>query len=330
MADELQAVEDNINVNFASILETSDVDYRVILISRHRREERAESGESSTSVCVESPLSGLDDCSAAAEPTFSARFFHYSTKIESDDSFDVLLDTYASPFDDDDREEKFDNAPIGWQEWLRPGAKKVFLEMTDDNEDMPVSEFLQQLTSMAPEHFGPNPNNLTFVWHSIVGLAEKVPRTEAYLPQEPLQTEKCSGNGNNVDNAGTVYQELSMMTGGLRFPLCEFDAYDVVFKRIAEDVVFTSNIACDFPIPEAPGTASLDLEKIAVSYTPGDGSGTTQFGQAPAFGTCQDNAFYIANGRLTLCPGACNLIRSDPGAGVDVLFTCESQIIVPR
>jgi hypothetical protein len=121
-----------------------------------------------------------------------------------------------------------------------------------------------------------------------------------------------------------------MMTGGLRFPICEFDAYDVVFQRIAEDVVFTSNIACDFPIPAAPNGAQLDLENVAISYSKGDGSGTVQFGQAPAFGTCQDNAFYIANERLTLCPDACTRIRSDPMADVDVLFTCESQIIVPR
>src|SRR5450432_2437007 len=43
MADELQAVEDNINQNFATILQQSGVDYRVILISRHRRDVRAAS-----------------------------------------------------------------------------------------------------------------------------------------------------------------------------------------------------------------------------------------------------------------------------------------------
>jgi hypothetical protein len=62
MSDELQAVEDNLNLNFASILANSGVDYRVILLSRHRREVRDESGESSTSVCVTTPLSALADC----------------------------------------------------------------------------------------------------------------------------------------------------------------------------------------------------------------------------------------------------------------------------
>ena len=40
MSDELEAVEANINRNFAEILAESGVDYRMILISRHREEPR--------------------------------------------------------------------------------------------------------------------------------------------------------------------------------------------------------------------------------------------------------------------------------------------------
>src|SRR5258708_4889745 len=69
MADELEAVEENINGAFAQILNAAAVDYRVILISRHRKDVRAASGESSTSVCVEAPLSGLAMCPSLANPT---------------------------------------------------------------------------------------------------------------------------------------------------------------------------------------------------------------------------------------------------------------------
>jgi len=327
MADELQAVEDNLNVNFASILAGSGVDYRVILLSRHRRDSRDGSEEASTSVCVTTPLSALDDCTAAPEPAFSERFFQYSTKLESADSFDVMLDTYLAPFDDEDQ---FDHAPNGWSEWLRPGAKKVFLELTDDNEDMTAAELTRQLTTMAPQHFGSDPANPTFVFHSIIGIAEKTPATDAYLPSEPIQTGICTGNGNQVENAGPTYQELSRLTGGLRFPLCEFDAYDVVFRTIAQDVVQTSTIACDFEIPPPPQGLQLDLANVAIQYDPGDGGTPLQFGQAPSASACQADAFYIANERLNLCPETCAGIRRDPRANVSVLFTCESQIITPR
>ena len=343
MEDEAAAVEANINVNFASVLENSGVDYRVILISRQRRGPREESGESSTSICVQTPLSGLSSCDAAEAPVFSERFFQYSTKVESHDSFDIALDTYEQPLANGDREEKFHQAPLGWSEWLRPDAKKVFLEVTDDdelltdeddddiedNEEISATEFVTRLTTLAPLHFGSDPSHPNFVFHSIVGLAEKDPAAAAYLPEEPVQAGKCTGNEGDVTNSGETYQELSRLTGGLRFPLCQFDAYDVVFQRIAEDVVLTRGVACNFPIPEPPRGLELDLNNIAISYS-GSGSDAVQFGQAPSVGDCQADAFYVDGSRLNLCPTTCSRINSDPLAAVTVLFTCESQLIVPR
>lgn len=343
MEDEAAAVEANINLNFASVLENSGVDYRVILISRHRRELREDSGESSTSICVQTPLSGLANCDNAEEPVFSERFFQYSTKVESHDSFDIALDTYQPPVANDDRKEKFGHAPLGWSDWLRPDAKKVFLEVTDDdelltdeddddienNEEISATEFVSRLTTLAPLHFGSDPAHPNFVFHSIVGLAEKDPAAAAYLPEEAVQAGKCTGNEGDVTNSGETYQELSRLTGGLRFPLCQFDAYDVVFQRIAEDVVLTRGVACDFPIPEPPRGLELDLNNIAISYS-GSGSNAVQFGQAPSVGDCQADAFYVEGSRLTLCPTTCSRINSDPLAAVTVLFTCESQLIVPR
>jgi hypothetical protein len=328
MSDELEAVEANINVNFAAILASSDVDYRVILISRHREEPRDDSGEASTSICVQSPLSGLGDCDSAEQPAFSERFFQYATKLESTDSFDVLLETYAPPFPSD-REERYDQAPLGWSAWLRPGAKKVFLEVTDDDEDMPIADFVAALVDLAPEHFG-SAAAPTFVFHSIIGVAEKATPTAAYLPDEPVQAETCTGNDNAVQNAGESYQELSRITGGLRFPLCQFDAYDVVFQRIAEDVVQTREIACDFPVPAGPADLVSDPENVAISYAAGDGAASIKFGQAPTLADCQPDAFYIADGRLNLCPVTCSAVRDNPLASLTVLMTCESQLIVPR
>jgi hypothetical protein len=330
MEDELEAVEANINVNFATILNESQVDYRVILISRHRQEPRDESEEASTSICVSSPLSGLESCDEAEQPVLTDRFFQYSTKLESTDSFDVALDTYAPPFDDSDREEKFDQAPNGWSEWLRPQSKKVFLEMTDDDEDMPIEDFIGGLVDMAPEHFGTDPSRPTFVFHSIIGLAEKADPTQPYQPDEPIQSELCEGNENDVTNAGESYQALSRLTGGLRFPLCQFGAYDVVFKTIADDVVQRRAVACDFPFPSPPAGQELDPTRVAIQYTPGNGAERANFGQAPTLADCQPNAFYIANDRLVLCPDTCSSVRSDPLGIVTALFTCQSQLIVPR
>jgi hypothetical protein len=103
----------------------------------------------------------------------------------------------------------------------------------------------------------------------------------------------------------------------------------VVFNRIAEDVIVQSNIACDFAIPPAPEGREIELDFVAVSYTSG-GQLVEQFGQASSVDACEANAFYISSNRIVLCPDTCGMIQQDPRSAVDVLFTCESQIIRQR
>jgi len=325
MEEEMGAAEENINVNFAQILDTNSVDYRVILLSRHRDGPRG-SEEENTSICVSQPLSGLATC-PGPDPVFSDRFFQYSDKVESHDSFDNILLWYDLVDDDDDS-----LAPNGWGPWLRAGAKKVFVEMTDDNEDtMTAAAFTEALTAKSPENFG-TPDEPNFTFHSIVGVDEKANPTEAYLPTEPVQMAVCNGNGAVIENPGVTYQDLSIATGGLRFPLCQFPGYDAVFRRIAEDVVVTSSIDCSFPIPAPPAGTELDLGKVAVSYKPGDGTDPVEFGQVLDPADCQENAFHISEDMTTieLCDEACSALQEDPFAMVDVLFKCESTIIPPR
>jgi hypothetical protein len=328
MAEELAATERNINQNFAAILEESQLDYRMIVLTLHRRVPRTGFGQSATMLCVSAPLSDLDDCDSAAEPGFNDHFFQYSTRIESDDSFDILLDTYEPPFAAD-RADEFGNAPLGWSDWLRPGIKKVFLELTDDNEDMPPDEFVRSLTALAPQHFGVDAEHASFVFHSIVGVAEKVPATEPYQASEALQAAPCSMGSETVTTTGETYQELSRLTGGLRFPICLSSLYDVVFREIAGKVIAQSDIACDFPVPEPPAGRTLDLDRVSISIAhEAPGLPASALGQARVPAECQSDAFFIQDGRIELCPEACSAVRDEEGARVDVLFGCESSIIV--
>ena len=313
MDDEARAVEANINLNFAGILEDSGIDYRLILISEHRERTLQD-----TAVCILSPLSTLSVCPSNA-PGPSERFFQYSVEVGSDDSFEVLLATFDGSEEDD-----FGLAPGGWSEWLRPDAKKVFLEITDDDADGSSGDFLSALTALAPEHFGADPARPDLVWHSIVGLAEQQVATDPYVATEPVQTAECNGD---VFNAGTTYQELSRLTGGLRFPICEFAGYDAVFRRIASDVVQGSSNACDFAVPAPPPGRALDLDKVAVSYTPGGGGAPRVFGRVLGSEACRTDAFFVDDVGVHLCDEACDVVSVDPSAGVDVLFTCQNTLL---
>jgi hypothetical protein len=330
MVEEMGAAEQNINVNFAGILDKSGVDYRVILLSRHRKDDRDSSEEASTSICVSQPLSGLASC-PADKPVFSERFYQYGEKVESHDALDWVLEAYASP----DKKNKL--APMGYSAWLRENSKKVIVVMTDDDEStdsdetpLTVQSFLEELTSLSATHFGTDPTKPNIVFHSIVGLEEKSVATDPYLPSEPVTDEVCTSNGAEIVNAGQTYQELSRLTGGLRFPLCQFPGYDAVFKGIAEDVIVKADLTCDFAIPPTPAGKTLELDKIAVNHVKGDGSPDVRLQQLVSKADCTEGYFYIENQRVWLCPAACESIKADVGASISVLFTCESQIREPK
>lgn len=317
MDSEIAAVERNINVNFAAILEASGADYRVILLSRHRQRDRFQTSDDATAICVTRPLSNLKNCPWLS-PVASERFFHYSTSIGSSTSLRQALATYDAP------DEAFSTTDVGWSEWLRPNSKKVFLEVTDDDSTTSADAFVRGLSALSSEHFGSDtaPN---FVFHSIVGLHSKAVSEASYAADEPLVSEVCESPQSDVVNAGLVYQRLSRLTGGLRYPLCELEGYDVVFRNIAEDVLVRSGVSCSLPLPAAPPGQRLDLDHAEVFYS-GAESETVSLGQVPTPASCADGAFYVLDGRLELCPTTCESLGQIPSASISLTFDCNAFV----
>ena len=222
-------------------------------------------------------------------------------KVDSLNSLVLLVDT----FDATGRDE-FELAPMGWGAWLRPNASKVFLEITDDDStemtaptSSPRSPRSRRSSARPPRR----PSSST----ASSASAKSRSRPSRGYPPRPFRPRTCTGNADTVENPGPVYQELSRSTGGLRFPLCQFTAFDAVFETIANDVVSQAAIACEFAIPAPPRGQDLDLSKVAVSYDAGDGNPPKTFGQAMTHAECVPDAFYIdgATGKIQLCPDTC-------------------------
>jgi hypothetical protein len=220
---------------FAARLDDDAMDYRIILLSRHRTEGRSESDQASTSVCIESPLSGVERCPSEA-PVPSFRFFHYSTKLDAQDSFARALSAFSEP-------DPFALTEGGWSAWLRRDARKVFIEISDSDSATPGSDFLAALRSRSPEQFGTPEAEANLTFHSVVGVIGKL-GLDAYGPSEPVEPRTCSGSGSSVDNAGEVYQELSRVTGGLRQPICPAASLESRLLLLAADTALRSVILC--------------------------------------------------------------------------------------
>ena len=330
MTNEIVGVQQNINQNFANIIEGSGLDYRVILIARHGKAAGAQS------ICVEAPLSGIAAGGCATPPAQPVnnppKFFHYSVEVASHDSWCKMLQTFSTP-------DEFNLAPTGWKDWLRADSFKTFIEITDDGVQCSfngksyqdsnsaaagattAAAFDADLLALSPAHFG-NAAERNYRFYSIVAMAYNTPATKPYEPTDPVITGECP----TAADPGTGYQALSVLTGGLRFPLCDTTSYDVVFQSIADGVIKGAKVACEFPVPDAPPGETIDLTTVQVGYTPGGMGTQTTFAQVASANACTAGSFYIEAGVIKLCADACTLVQADDAAKIDVIFGCSGGV----
>ena len=309
MRDEIDAVETNINTNFAAVMLGAGLDFRVIMVSQHGDSEGIDA-----EVCVTSPLSGTNCTPVPEQPVNSARFFHYDTRVSSDDSFSKILSTYNRP-------DPHGFAPNGWSGWLRDDAFKVFIEITDDQQSSPsAAEFEAQLLALEPKQFG-TPGNRNYIFHSIVGLygKEDAPN-EPYTADEPVSSFQCGTS----ESPGTEYQKLSVVTGGLRYPVCNFASYEAVFRAAAVKTIEDANIDCSLTLPSAPSGQLTDTARMVLELT--DDSGRTRVVRhVESRADCVGDGFYLTEATVELCPATCAIAEGVDKGKLDVLAMCLPQ-----
>lgn len=324
MSDEIAAVRESINDDFAAVIDQSGIDLRVILISRY--------GSGGTFVCVEPPLAGAP-CERGVAETNGARFYHYDLEIGSHDALCYLLASFDQP-------DQAQRAPTGWKEWLRPEASKAFVVVTDDSPRCAYREsgrelafgagaapeedallFHQTLLKKAPDQFGVPPDT-RYRFFSIVGISEVGAPGSPLLPHLPLEPRTCD----TAMSAGLVYQAISTATDALRYPVCEGRSFDRVFEVLARSVVESSSADCTFEIPkESADGAPIDPATINLVYQPSRGE-PQQFVQVASRDKCNETgAFYIERGmqRIQLCPTACTTVKRDEAPSVQLYYGCE-------
>lgn len=321
MTQEIDAIRANINRNFASIISDTGADFRVIVLSQY--------GTDSTRLCIDPPLAGAP-CGSGIVATQSQVLYHYDVEIDSVGGWCTLLDTFDAP-------DAVGLAPRGWGEWLRREAEKAFVIITDDSPSCSLQRgekgivfgapgsdpfedalaFHQALLELSPEQFG-EPPDVRYAFHSIVGMAPREVPTEPWFPHQDITLDVCD----TAASAGTGYQALSIITDALRYPVCEGRGFDAVFQVLARNIVERAKADCVFEIPEAPPGQGVDLLTVAVEYAPGGGTTRVPFVQVPRRDACTDDAFFIADDRIRLCPDACTVVEADDAAELQVLYAC--------
>jgi hypothetical protein len=343
MAGEIEQVQNLISTDFADIIAAADIDYRVIMFSRYGDVDVAVGG-SDHPICISSPLGG-NACTDPVNESLTLNppnFYHYSVDVGSLDSWCDLIasfnqpDEYASP-----ARTWTARAPLGWSQWLRESATKVFVEISDDDVSCSVGSttftdlntsaggttaaaaFDTALRALSPAHFG-TATARNYVWHSIVGMKANNPSTTPWPATSSIQTQTC---GSGSEGAGTGYQALSKLTGGLRYPICLNSNFDAMFNAIATSVVAQSSAACDYALPENDGTFDPNKTSLVYSTVANNGNDvSTTLVQVANLAACKTNAWYFDDpsdpSKITLCPTTCNTVKTDTNARVWAEIGC--------
>lgn len=307
------AVEQTLGTSLTQKLADSGLDYRVIAIAGYG---------AGAGLCLPAPL-GQDDCNPPGPlAPVGPLLYQYSVGLGSGSFLEAIIGTYDTP-PSAAQSSLYTVPPTGWGEWARPDALKVFIGITDaesmSNSIAGGTAFDANLLALAPEQFG-TPEARNYVFHTIAGLAQNNPATLPWPPDAPIVNTDCVGFSGK--EPGQPMQQVSVLSGGLRFPLCEYGAFDAVFDAVATGVVETVPASCDIavPVPEDGGT--IDPDTIEVDYHAGDGQ-THVYHQVPNEAACDGEAFWLDGDAIHLCAAACTTVQADDGAQVDVRFGCD-------
>lgn len=128
--------------------------------------------------------------------------------------------------------------------------------------------------------------------------------------------------------AGTGYQALSILTRGLRWPLCNNNNFDEMFRVIAKGVL-KGSISCSWEIPERAGDQAVRAGMINVKYTTEQGNVMMAHAvDGPEH--CSLGGWYLDDPdspkAIVSCPQTCDVLRDDENGRLEVIFGCDTVI----
>lgn len=313
--------------DFADLIGASTIDYRVIMLSLRSKTNPVQVGGGTRyAVCIPPPLAGDDDCGNGA------RFFQSSVDIRSTQPLEQFLGTLDQTDGYQEGEEKGGEP---WAHFLRPEATKSIVVVSDDNSRLSANDF---------ETFygGKNPfNSLTlppgildasrgglfegYLFHGLYGWGEDL---------HPAPEPPCTyPDQSNPPSAGPTYTALVKKTGGVRAQICDgASAWQPFFDSVAQAVIATSKIDCEFDIPE-PEAGAINPGAVNVRIV-GDGGETRVYKVADAADCDSDGGWYYDDDtsptKVILCPASCEEAQSQVGPGkdgrIEVLYGCPTEV----
>jgi hypothetical protein len=174
---------------------------------------------------------------------------------------------------------------------IRDGAATHVVVVTDDDSDWTAQQFTNDFVAL-------NPKFADFVLHAI------------------------------INSSSGTYNDLAVQTGGLVGDLSS-NEFQPIFDALADTVVDTASLACEFTIPEPEGGQIFDADQVNVQFDDGLGA-TLEIGWVAAAAECAGvmNGWYyddpLAPTTILLCPQTCDAIQGFALARIGIVFGCDT------
>lgn len=243
--------------------------------------------------CVNVPL-GSGNCPDDSKPP---EYVHINQSVGSSNALDIILSTQPQ-----------------WASSIRPGSVKHLVVVSDDDSNMDAVTFDAAFKALDPDYAG-------YFFHAIV----------AYTNPDPFQcfggASCCQGPIPLSADVGEVYLELVEMTGGVSGDLCE-QQFGPVFNQIAQSVLGSTPLACEWDIPDPPEGETFDPTKVNVELHLDGIDESIYFVADEAACGGGDGWYYFPDNvnpqTIRICPATCSKVQAAEQASVDILFGCET------
>lgn len=300
MFNEIAEVRENLG-RFSAMVRERGLDMRVVLISC-RTEECLVHRECDTppcwhTICIPPPLGSPDGCATGGDDTNLPDFLHVDQVMPSLKSLERIVWAYES-----------------YAGALRTGAARHIVVVSDDNDYWSPDQFESELLRLDPAFEG-------YVFHGIFSFMNKYEACEI-SPDEPCCTYAAP------DGAGTVYRELVERTGGVAGDMCLQD-FDPIFDRLADAVIESVGLSCEWLIPPPPPGETLDPDLMNILFMQPDGT-PMRIGRVASAADCAlvEHGWYyddpVSPTRVLLCPQTCDFVQDWEGSAMKILFGCET------
>jgi hypothetical protein len=248
-----------------------------------------------SSLCINVPL-GSGNC---PDDNSLPEYLHLNQTVSSNDALQVILNTQPQ-----------------WAASMRPGSIKHVVVVSDDNsEPMTSGQFHVAFEGISADYED-------YFFHAIVAYTEPNP-FECFGGMGTC----CEGFIPLSAAKGQVYLELVALTGGVSGDLCD-QQFGPVFNQIAQSVLGTTPLACEWDIPEPPLGQTFDPMKVNVKLTLDGSEQDIYYVENEAACGAGDGWYYSPDNvnpeTIRICPATCAEVQAAEQASVDILFGCET------